>query len=389
MSKLIETVDLVTNFYTHEGVVKALDKVSLSVEHGCTFGLVGESGCGKSVTVRSMMRIIQEPGKIDGGQVLFYPENKGNHAAIDLLQQPETSMKALRGDKISMIFQEPNAALNPIMSIGEQVAESFLFHRKKEMCQQILMDMDASISNANPLKIILKALYRLAATRPEALILKLLSKTPLLKSWEKRLHKESMRRAVEIIAKLSIPHARDIARRYPHNLSGGMKQRIVIAIALACNPLLLIADEATSNLDVTIQAQILDLLKDLKQKVISSVLLITHDLGIVAETCDRVGVMYAGNLCEVADVEDLFNEPRHPYTRALLNAVPRFAHEGKLESIEGNVPNLVNPPSGCRFHPRCRNAKTICKEAFPESTVVGNNHQVACFLYTEKPRNNP
>jgi peptide/nickel transport system ATP-binding protein len=386
MAKLIETVDLVTNFYTHEGVVKALDKVSLSVDHGCTFGLVGESGCGKSVTVRSMMRIIQEPGKIDGGQVLFYPENNGIDAAIDLLQQSETVMKGLRGDKISMIFQEPNAALNPIMSIGEQVAESFLFHRKKEMCQQILMDMDTSISKINPLKFFLKALYRLAAVRPEALILKLFSKTPLLKYWETRLKKEAMRRAVEMIAKLSIPHAEDIAQSYPHNLSGGMKQRIVIAIALACNPLLLIADEATSNLDVTIQAQILDLLKDLKQKVISSILLITHDLGIVAETCDRVGVMYAGNLCEVADVKDLFNKPRHPYTRALLNAVPRFSHEGKLQSIEGNVPNLVNPPSGCRFHPRCRDAKAICKESFPITKEIEKNHQVACFLYTERPR---
>lgn len=387
MSKLIETVDLVTNFYTHEGVVKALDKVSLSVEHGCTFGLVGESGCGKSVTVRSMMRIIQEPGKIDGGQVLFYPENNGSDAAIDLLQQSEATMKGLRGDKISMIFQEPNAALNPIMSIGEQVAESFLFHRKEEMCQQILMDMEDTFPKSHPLKIPLKALYRLAAVHPESLILRLFSKIPLLRSWENPLKKEAMRRAVEIITKLSIPHAEDIARRYPHNLSGGMKQRIVIAIALACNPLLLIADEATSNLDVTIQAQILDLLKDLKQNVISSVLLITHDLGIVAETCDRVGVMYAGNLCEVADVNELFNDPRHPYTRALLNAVPRFSHEGKLQSIDGNVPNLVNPPSGCRFHPRCRDAKAICKKAFPKATEVGNNHQVACFLYTEKPRN--
>ena len=389
MSKLIETIDLVTNFYTHEGVVKALDKVSLSVDHGCTFGLVGESGCGKSVTVRSMMRIIQEPGKIDGGQVLFYPGNNGSTAAIDLLQQPEAVMKALRGDKISMIFQEPNAALNPIMSIGEQVAESFLFHRKKEMCQQVLMDMDASTSTAAPLKIILKTLYRLAATHPEALILKLFSKTPLLKSWENRLKNEAMRRAVEIIAKLSIPHAQEIAQRYPHNLSGGMKQRIVIAIALACSPLLLIADEATSNLDVTIQAQILDLLKDLKQNIISSVLLITHDLGIVAETCDRVGVMYAGNLCEVADVKDLFSKPRHPYTRALLNAVPRFSHEGKLQSIDGNVPNLVNPPPGCRFHPRCKDARPICKEAFPETKEFGNNHRVACYLYTDKPRRTP
>jgi peptide/nickel transport system ATP-binding protein len=388
MSKLIETIDLVTNFYTHEGVVKALDKVSLCVDHGCTFGLVGESGCGKSVTVRSMMRIIQEPGKIDGGQVLFYPQNNGNHTTMDLLEQSEATMKGLRGDKISMIFQEPNAALNPIMSIGEQVAESFLFHRKQEMCEQIWTNLDASSPKTNPLKRLLKALYRLAATRPDALILKLFSKTPLLKSWENELKKEAMRRAVEMISKLSISHAEEIARRYPHNLSGGMKQRIVIAIALACNPLLLIADEATSNLDVTIQAQILDLLKDLKQNVISSILLITHDLGIVAETCDRVGVMYAGNLCEVADVKDLFNEPRHPYTRALLNAVPRFSHEGELQSIDGNVPNLVNPPPGCRFHPRCRHAKAICKQAFPATKELGKNHQVACYLYTEKSRSN-
>jgi peptide/nickel transport system ATP-binding protein len=383
MSTLIKTIDLETNFYTHEGVVKALDKVSLSVDHGCTYGLVGESGCGKSVTVRSMMRIIQEPGKIDGGQVLFYPQNDGNNPAIDLLQQSETYMKGLRGEKISMIFQEPNAALNPIMSIGDQVAESFLFHRRKEMCQQVLSDVEADRS---PLKILLKGLYRRAASHPEDFILKLFSKVPFLKHWEDRLKKEALKRAVEIISKLGIPHAEDIVRRYPHNLSGGMKQRIVIAIALACNPLLLIADEATSNLDVTIQAQILDLLKDLKQQVISSVLLITHDLGIVAETCDRVGVMYAGNLCEVADVKDLFNNPKHPYTRALLNAVPRFSHEGELQSIEGNVPNLVNPPSGCRFHPRCRDAKAICQKEFPASTVVGKNHEVACYLYTDKPR---
>ena len=386
MSKLIEIIDLVTNFYTHEGVVKALDKISLSVDHGCTFGLVGESGCGKSVTVRSVMRIIQEPGKIDGGRVLFYPGNHAGDAPIDLLQQSETVMKGLRGNKISMIFQEPNAALNPIMNIGEQVAESFLFHRKKEMCRQIWMDMDASASKINPWQSMLKTLYRLAEIHPEAMILKLFSKTPLLRNWENRLKKEALGRAVDIIARLSIPNAEDIARRYPHNLSGGMKQRIVIAMALACNPLLLIADEATSNLDVTIQAQILDLLKELKRNVISSVLLITHDLGIVAETCDRVGVMYAGNLCEVADVKDLFREPRHPYTRALLDAVPRFSHEGKLQSIEGNVPNLVDPPPGCRFHPRCRDAKTICREAFPAIKEMGNKHQVACFLYTETPR---
>jgi len=179
-----------------------------------------------------------------------------------------------------------------------------------------------------------------------------------------------------------------VVKRYPHNLSGGMKQRIVIAIALACNPQLLIADEATSNLDVTIQAQILDLLKELKASVIASVLLITHDLGIVAETCDRVGVMYAGNLCEVADAKDLFSNPLHPYTRALLEAVPRYSQEEALKSIEGNVPNLVDPPTGCRFHPRCPQARNSCSQAFPETIDTGNQHLVACYLYTQQARNN-
>jgi peptide/nickel transport system ATP-binding protein len=235
----------------------------------------------------------------------------------------------------------------------------------------------------------MQAIYRLAANRPQAFILKLFSKMPLLRYWDNRLKKEALRRSVEMIATLGISHAEDIVRRYPHNLSGGMKQRIVIAIALACNPLLLIADEATSNLDVTIQAQILELLKELKQKAISSILLITHDLGIVAETCDRVGVMYAGNLCEVADVKDLFNKPRHPYTRALLNSVPRYSQEGELQSIAGNVPNLVNPPPGCRFHPRCKHATATCKKEFPATIEIGQNHQVACYLYTEKSRSSP
>jgi peptide/nickel transport system ATP-binding protein len=387
MAKLIETVDLVTNFYTYEGVVRALDKVSLSVDHGCTFGLVGESGCGKSVTVRSMMRIVQAPGRIDSGRVLFYPEKDDAGRPVDLLQQSEAYMKELRGNKISMVFQEPNAALNPIMSIGDQVAESFLFHSTQEMAAKILKDLDAP---GTPTfvrgKTLLKALYGLAARRPESLRLKLLNKVPLLKRWNRRLKREALRRAVEIIAKLGIPNAEDMVKRYPHNLSGGMKQRIVIAIALACNPLLLIADEATSNLDVTIQAQILQLLKELRQKEISSVILITHDLGIVAETCDRVGVMYAGNLCEVADARALFQNPRHPYTRALLRAVPQFSHEGALQSIEGGVPNLVAPPSGCRFHPRCPRAMDICRRAFPAMTRVGAGHRVACYLYTDKRR---
>jgi peptide/nickel transport system ATP-binding protein len=380
MTKLLETVDLVTNFYTYEGVVKALDKVSLNIDHGITFGLVGESGCGKSVTVRSMMRIIQEPGKVEGGKILFYPTAAGDAEAIDLLQQSESYMRAIRGDSISMIFQEPNAALNPIMSIGDQVSESFLFHRKGEMCKKINADLNAADCRTfYPLKKVLQVLYRTGEKKPDAWILKVISRIPILKRWDQRLRKEALRRSIEIIEKLSIANAAEIVRHYPHNLSGGMKQRIVIAIALACNPILLIADEATSNLDVTIQAQILELLRELKQKEISSVLLITHDLGIVAETCDRVGVMYAGNLCEVADIKDLFRSPRHPYTRALLNSVPRLSQEGALQSIEGSVPNLVTPPSGCRFHPRCPHAMQKCKGVFPEMIEVAKNHQVACY----------
>jgi peptide/nickel transport system ATP-binding protein len=387
MTKLLETVDLVTNFYTYEGIVKALDKVNLTVNHGMTFGLVGESGCGKSVTVRSMMRIIQEPGKVEGGRILFYPTVAGDSEAIDLLQQSEAYMQGLRGDGISMIFQEPNAALNPIMSIGEQVSESFLFHRKREMCEKINDDLNAGDCRTfYPLKIVLQVIYRLAENKPDAWLLKMMSRIPILKRWDKRLRQEALRRSIEIIEKLGIPNGDEIVKRYPHNLSGGMKQRIVIAIALACNPVLLIADEATSNLDVTIQAQILELLRELKQQEISSVLLITHDLGVVAETCDRVGVMYAGNLCEVADIKDIFRTPKHPYTQALLNSVPKLSQEGELKSIEGSVPNLVSPPSGCRFHPRCKHAMDVCRQNFPELIEVGKDHLVACYLWTDRPR---
>ena len=387
MSKLIEAIDLVTNFYTYEGVVKALSRISLTINHGETFGLVGESGCGKSVFVRSLMRIIQEPGRIDGGKVLLYLNDNGGSTPIDLLQQSESYMENLRGEKISMIFQEPNAALNPIMSVGDQVSESFLFHRKEEMCQTVLENFDAQSDQPFFLvKPFLRGIYNMAKRAPDSFIFKWVGKVPIASRWDKRLRKEAIRRSVEIIEKLGIPNADEIAKQYPHNLSGGMKQRIVIAIALACHPVLLIADEATSNLDVTIQAQILELLQALKQTEISSVLLITHDLGIVAETCDRVGVMYAGNLCETAHVKDLFRNPQHPYTQALLNSVPRFSQKGALQSIEGSVPNLVNPPSGCRFHPRCPHAMDACQNRFPMMVETEENHTVACYLWTEKHR---
>lgn len=381
MGTLLETKDLVTNFYTYEGVVKALDRVSIVVDHGTTFGLVGESGCGKSVMVRSVMRIIQEPGRIEKGKVIVYLDEEDRREGIDLLLQSEAYMEKLRGDQISMIFQEPNAALNPTLTIGDQVSESFLFHQKKEMCTKILDDLSApDCRTFYPLRRLEEAIYRKAAKTPDAFLLKILDKMPFLKRWQKRLKKEAKKRTVEIVRKLGIPNPEQVADHFPHNLSGGMKQRIVIAIALACNPILLVADEATSNLDVTIQAQILDLLRRLKHEVISSILLITHDLGVVAETCERVGVMYAGNLCEVADVQDIFHNPLHPYTRALLDAVPKLSVKGVLKSIEGNVPNLVNPPPGCRFHPRCPHTMDICRKKRPEMMKTENNHLTACYL---------
>jgi peptide/nickel transport system ATP-binding protein len=388
MSTLIETQNLVTHFYTYEGVVRALNGISLVVDYGTTFGLVGESGCGKSVAVRSMMRIIQEPGRVEGGKVVVFFDPEDRRRGIDLLRQSEAYVEHLRGNRMSMIFQEPNAALNPIMSIGDQVAESFLFHRQKDMYAAVLGELNAADRQHGDglLRSFQRMIYARAAANPRDPLVVLAARLPLVRRWQKRLKAEALRRSMEIIGKLGIPNPEEMVRRYPHNLSGGMKQRIVIAMALACSPLLLMADEATSNLDVTIQAQILDLLRGLRQSAIASILLITHDLGVVAETCDRVGVMYAGNLCEVADVNDLFQTPRHPYTRALLEAVPRRHQEGPLQSIEGAVPNLVDPPSGCRFHPRCPEAKEICRGHFPEMVAMRPGHTVACYLYTDRPR---
>jgi peptide/nickel transport system ATP-binding protein len=382
MAKLLETVDLVTNFYTYEGVVKALNGVSIVVDSGATFGLVGESGCGKSVTVRSVMRIVQDPGQIEGGQVLVFFDEENKEKGLDLLKQSTTHMESLRGDQISMIFQEPNAALNPTFSIGEQVGESFWFHRQKELYRTVCEKLKNG--HTSPWAKLVKALCAVAARDPDAFVVKLFSKLPLLNLWRRPVKAEVRRRCEEIIAKLGIPDPRAIVDQYPHNLSGGMKQRIVIAMALACNPVLLIADEATSNLDVTIQAQILELLRQLKQEVISSVLLITHDLGVVAETCDRVGVMYAGNLCEVADVEAFFANPLHPYSRALLDSVPKYKTIGELRSIEGAVPNLVTPPDGCRFHPRCPKAMDVCAHKLPPMREHAPGHSVACHLFADR-----
>jgi len=382
MNKLLEIKDLVTNFYTYEGVVKAINQVSLEIEKDIVFGLVGESGCGKSVTARSVMRIIQPPGAIEGGEILFYNDKNDDQKSIDLLQQEEQFMQKLRGSSISMIFQEPNLALNPVLSIGYQISESFLFHQNRDMSQAVLKDLQ---NNEYPILPLLRGFliwcYAKTLEADRSGSLDLINKIPLLKSWDYLLHAEARKRSLVILKKLGIANVERIFDAYPHNLSGGMKQRVVIALALACQPVLLIADEATSNLDVTVQAQILELLIELKKDTISSIILITHDLGIVAETCDRAGVMYAGNVCEVADVDELFNNPQHPYTKALLNSVPKFTQKDKLETIPGFVPNLVTPPNGCRFHPRCPECFDLCKIQTPVLLEVSQRHQVACHLY--------
>ena len=384
MAKILTIKNLITNFYTYEGVVKALNKVSFHVNHGSTFGLVGESGCGKSVTVRSLMQIVQSPGVIEGGQIHFSPDPGNEDKSIDLLKQSEGFMQDLRGNQISMIFQEPNAALNPIMTIGEQIAESYYFHQKQLIIKKIL-ELDSEKKNPFPkipINGFIKPLYHMALARPDSPFLSLLKKIPFLKNWDQGIMRTAIEKSVELLGTLGIPNPEKIVSQYPHNLSGGLKQRVVIAIALASEPVLLIADEATSNLDVTVQAQILDLLNDLKKnKIISSILLITHDLGIIAETCDRVGVMYAGNLCEVGNVEQIFKNPKHPYTKALLDSVPKVKQAGELNSIAGNVPNLVNPPNGCRFHPRCEHVMEKCSESFPAISRIDEDHHVACYLY--------
>jgi oligopeptide/dipeptide ABC transporter ATP-binding protein len=322
---ILQIKDLRTYFYTSEGVAKAVDGVSYDINQGETLGLVGESGCGKTVSALSILRLIQEPpGRITGGEILF--EGK------DLIGLSNEEMRNIRGNRISMIFQEPMTALNPVFTIGNQISEVFRVH---------------------------KQLGR----------------------------KESMERSVEMMKLAGIPIPEKIAYYYPHQLSGGMRQRVMIAMALACNPKLLIADEPTTALDVTIQAQILDLMIKLKEEFGSAVILITHDLGVIAETAKNVVIMYAGKIVERADVKTIFENPLHPYTQGLLRSVPRVDKAAKehkekkrLQEIPGIVPSLYNLPKGCYFHPRCPFVMDICKEKEPEMNSAGNGHSASCWL---------
>jgi peptide/nickel transport system ATP-binding protein len=431
VEKLIETKELYSDFNTFEGVVKALNGVSVVVNEGETYGLVGESGCGKSVTVRSMMRIVQAPGRIASGKVVLFFRAEDRSKGIDIVRRSEAFMTSIRGDSISMIFQEASTSLNPVLSIGFQIGESFHFHRRAQMLEETIKDLDAEIAARkgrgrgwkgmqrslferelrelkaykDRIDTIDREIYGLEdradadssrrkeeldfkrdTLRERSLGLALATRTPFLRRYQKRLDRTIRRHVVELLRSLGVANPERIADAYPHELSGGMQQRIVIAIALACHPVLLIADEPTSNLDVTIQAQIVDLIKRLKESKISSVLFITHDLGLVAEICDRTSVMYAGDVSETAAVKELFREPLHPYTKGLLRSVPKVEQAGELATIPGAVPNLIEPPTGCRFHPRCPSRMAVCSESKPPMIEHSPGHWVACHLYTDGKR---
>ena len=319
VAPLLEVKNLRTEFRSGGSVFAAVDGVSFTLEPGETLGIVGESGCGKSVTSLSIMRLVPNPpGRIVAGEVRLQGRN--------LLDLPESEMRAVRGDAISMIFQEPMTSLNPVHTVGEQIVEGVLLHR------------------------------------------------PMGKA-------EARARALEMLRLVKIPSPETRLDEYPHQLSGGMRQRVMIAMALSCDPQVLIADEPTTALDVTIQAQILDLLRDLRERTGAAIMLITHDLGVVAETADRVIVMYAGRIVEEATVASLFADPQHPYTLGLLGSIPRLGSDGDeaLTAIEGVVPNPFALPAGCRFSPRCPLAEGRCHTEQPTLQEIGPGHRVACF----------
>ena len=358
---LLEVRDLRTHFYTEDGVVKAINGVNLEVARGETLGLVGESGSGKSVTALSILRLIQDPpGKIVSGQVLF----KGQ----DLLTYPIPRLRReVRGREIAMIFQDPMISLNPVFTVGNQLAEAIYLHQFKGQRAALRKGIELLQDAGAP------GYDRMGE--------------PALEPYARTLWQRAVQQGVRMMEAVGIPSAKDRVMDYPHQFSGGMRQRIMIAMAISCNPSLLIADEPTTALDVTIQAQILEIMRTIKRTFGTSILLITHNLGVVAEMADRVAVMYAGNIVEYTDAQRLFSQPRHPYTLGLLNCYPEVdGPRKKLESIEGVVPDLINPPTGCRFHPRCKHVMPICREREPVLQPVADGHLVSCHLTTDVVR---
>ncbi|MFT4417221.1 ABC transporter ATP-binding protein [Fredinandcohnia humi] len=320
MKNIVEVKDLHVTFDTSAGKVHAVRGISFEVKKGEAIAIVGESGCGKSVTAKSIMRLLPSPqAKIDSGSILVNGE--------DVVKKSEKSMQKIRGNEVGMIFQDPMTSLNPTAKIGEQIAEGIMQHSK-------------------------------------------ISK------------KQAIEKSIKMLELVGIPQPERRVNQYPHEFSGGMRQRVMIAIALACSPKLLIADEPTTALDVTIQAQILHLMKDLQMKTDTSIILITHDLGVVAEMCSRVVVMYAGEIVESGNVEDIFANPNHPYTKGLLKSVPRLDMDKneKLSTITGTPPDLLDPPKGCSFFPRCEHAMKICADYKPEFEVVGQSQYSSCWL---------
>ncbi|MFX0013209.1 MAG: ABC transporter ATP-binding protein [Promethearchaeota archaeon] len=391
---ILEIQDLVLRFYTYEGVVKALEKVNLSMKVGETLGIVGETGCGKSMTGFSTLVLTPSPGKIISGRILF----KNERGTQDILSHNEATLRTIRGKDISMIFQEPRSALNPLFTVEEQIAEVIIHHRKAEFIRNTLETIEKDIEKlSSEAKIIRlqqrfkmaiyrfqRMTYRIMLKNHNSVRLRILSKIPLIWRFHNKLRLEIRKEIISILKEMKIPDPERIIKMYPHELSGGMQQRVVIAMGLVCNPKIMICDEPTTNLDVTIEAQILQLIRELKRKFNSSIIYITHDMGVVAEMCDRVCVMYAGNVVEITDVFELFKNPLHPYTKALLESIPKPGEDFK--SIKGIVPNLITPPSGCRFHPRCSNASPKCSEEIP-TTVVFKEHVVSCHLYSNQKEN--
>jgi oligopeptide/dipeptide ABC transporter ATP-binding protein len=382
---LLEIRNLKTYFYTEEGVVKAVDGVSFDMYEDETLGLVGETGCGKSVTALSILRLVRVPGKILEGSVTF----KGR----DLLDLTEKDMRDFRGNEITMIFQDPLNSLNPVISVGKQVSEVFFLHQREEMKQILdkrILERKRKIEKIKDLKSRLANKETLLSEEEKISIEEEILELKTEAAHIPTIKDMALEKSSRIIKEVGIADAEDILKRYPHELSGGMRQRVMIAMALSCNPSLLIADEPTTALDVTIQAQILDLMKELKTKFNTSILLITHDLGIIAELCDRIAVMYSGNIVEYATAIDLFKNPRHPYTKGLIGAIPSIEkRDRELETIRGMVPNLIYPPSGCRFHPRCDYRLEICDKIKPVLTEIGEKYFVACHLFDSKYKDSP
>jgi peptide/nickel transport system ATP-binding protein len=383
---ILEVKNLKTYFYTEEGIVKAVDGVSFKMHENKILGLVGETGCGKSVTALSIMRLISSPGEIEAGQVLFYGE--------DLLKKSEKDMLSYRGKKMTMIFQDPLNSLNPVYRVGNQLSEVYITHQKDLLLKEVrhntkkIAKIEEKIRDLNECLKEDETIHERSMIKSKAEIneeldekYKELGQLKALSS----IYAIAESKSIDMIRAVGIPDPEQIINRYPHELSGGMRQRIMIAMGLICNPQLLLADEPTTALDVTIQAQILRLLKELQKKYQTSILLITHDLGIISEMCDEVAVMYSGKIMEYTKLDELKREPLHPYTRGLISTIPRVGKsKADFPEIPGVVPNLIYLPKGCHFHPRCDKASEICVNIPPELIEYRPGHFVACHLYNGK-----